>query len=340
MDLTGPAAIHLPITESSQVGAARRAAIALANTSGLDGTRAAELGIVVTELGKNLLKHAGNGDLLIQRRSGGGVDVIEVLAYDRGPGMADVTRCMADGYSTAGTPGNGLGAVRRLSDEFDIYSRPGSGTIVLARHVLAASRQPPAVRWGALLRPVPGETECGDVWAVSATAAVMSFMVADGLGHGPNAAAAARAVAGAFLQDAAATPERFLGEANRAATGTRGAAAAAAQLTLATGRVMFGGIGNIGASMQTDGGSRGMMSYGGIVGVQARTVRMFEHDWPTDGLLIMHSDGIQSRWTLDNYPAIASRDPLIVAAALLRDCNRGRDDVSVLVAKRMEATRD
>ena len=43
------------------------------------------------------------------------------------------TRCLTDGYSTAGTPGTGLGAVRRLANEFDIYSAPGEGTIVMAR---------------------------------------------------------------------------------------------------------------------------------------------------------------------------------------------------------------
>lgn len=337
MDLTRPTAVHVPVVDSSQVGAARRAAMALANATGLGTIRATELGIVVTELGNNLLNHGGGGDLLMQRRGGAGADVIDVVAYDRGPGMADVVRCLADGYSTAGTPGNGLGAVRRLSDEFDVYSRPGAGTIVLARFVLAPSVVPAAVRWGALLQPMSGEIECGDVWAVSATTAVMSFMIADGLGHGPDAAAAARAVADAFLQDASATPQHFLDHANRAAVGTRGAAAAAAQLTLATGRLMFGGIGNIGASLLTGSGSRGMMSYGGIVGVRARSVKMFEHAWPADGLLVMHSDGIRSRWSLDDYPAIANRDPMIVAAALLRDCSRGRDDVSVLVARRMEA---
>ncbi|MGE0312013.1 MAG: ATP-binding protein [Lautropia sp.] len=345
------APLELPIRDPSQVGDARRRALALARRAGLSETEAGRIGIVVNELGNNLLQHAGGGSLLVQwRTSGSRGCVFEVVSIDSGPGVADIDECLADGHSTAGTPGNGLGAVRRLSTEFDAYSQPGRGTIVVSRTVpssgVAGAGGAPsadhtrnAPHWAAVSLPAPLETECGDAWAVSSDATTIRFMLADGLGHGPHAATAARAVSDAFHADPGASPERFLAAAGRGAAGTRGAAVAAAQLTIASDRVMFAGIGNISAAIVAPGSSRGMMSHSGIVGVQVRTIRQFEHSWPDDALLVMHSDGLQTRWNLDDHPSLRRHDPMVVVAALLRDYRRGRDDVTVLVASRRRAGR-
>ena len=109
-------------------------------TSSSTPRSAGKVAIVATELANNLLRHAGGGELLLQTLGDDESPVVELLAIDRGPGMADVARCLADGYSTGGTPGTGLGAVRRLATEFDIYSAPGEGTIVMARFGAAAPR--------------------------------------------------------------------------------------------------------------------------------------------------------------------------------------------------------
>lgn len=122
-------ALALPVREPSQVGEARRRALALAEEQGFSQVRRGELAIVVSELCSNLCRHAAQGEVLLRPLPGPGV---EVLALDRGPGMRDVAACLRDGYSTAGSAGIGLGAVVRLSAEFDLYSRP-AGTLVLAR---------------------------------------------------------------------------------------------------------------------------------------------------------------------------------------------------------------
>ena len=131
---------HLPSTaqrrfvidDPTQVGEARRAATTLANFE-FSAEVAGKVAIVATELGNNLLRHAGGGELLLQTLGSGDDAVVELLAVDRGPGMHDVSLCMRDGYSTAGTPGTGLGDMRRLADLFDIYSHPGEGTVVWTR---------------------------------------------------------------------------------------------------------------------------------------------------------------------------------------------------------------
>ncbi|AMY11815.1 Serine/threonine-protein kinase RsbT [Luteitalea pratensis] len=68
--------------------------------------------------------------------------------------MTDVQRCLQDGFSTVGTPGNGLGAVKRLSDEFDVHSTPGKGTVIVSR--IATSTAPSTVfTVGAVCLPFP-----------------------------------------------------------------------------------------------------------------------------------------------------------------------------------------
>src|SRR5580698_6689616 len=110
------------IEEESQIGEARRDAQRLAIAYGLDATQTGRVAIAATELASNLLRHGGGGELLLQPIRSGAAENIELLAIDKGRGMNDVARCLGDGYSTGGTSGTGLGAVRRLYAEFDIYS--------------------------------------------------------------------------------------------------------------------------------------------------------------------------------------------------------------------------
>ena len=154
-------------------------------------------------------------------------------------------------------------------------------------------------------------------------------MVIDGIGHGEDAEAAGLAGAAAFAEDPFADPTISMLDMHRAMTGTRGGAAAIALYDV--GKVRFAGIGNIGACLLTPEKSRGLASHPGIVGSQFRKAVAF--DYPVDGqqLLIMYSDGLQSRWDLRDYPGLVHRHPAIIAALLHRDFCRGRDDVTVMV---------
>ncbi len=129
--MTDPVA--LPILESSQAGEARRKAIALASRLGFNETERGKVGLVVTEVANNLVRHAKDGLLLLQAKTKNDIAGIEILALDSGPGIDNIDECMRDGFSTAGTPGNGMGAIMRLSAFFDIYSLPDVGTALLAQ---------------------------------------------------------------------------------------------------------------------------------------------------------------------------------------------------------------
>jgi len=329
-----PAQLVLPVEHGSQVGEVRRAAVHVGKEAGFGAGDQGTLALVATELASNIHKHAGAGELLLQPVTEAGETCIELLAVDRGPGMADVQRCLRDGYSTARTPGNGLGAVRRLAREFDLWSNPGSGTVVLARlpaGTSAASSAP--LSFGAVCIPVPGETICGDGWAVRTGDGELALMVADGLGHGPLAGAAVARAAEVFAGDDRFAPKPFLERAHGALAATRGAAIVAATVSVDQCKVTYAGVGNLSGTIWAPSGSQGLVSHYGTVGATLRGVQEFSYRWPADGVLVVHSDGLQSRWSADSYPGLMAHHPAVIAAVLYRDFRRGRDDATVVVVK-------
>jgi anti-sigma regulatory factor (Ser/Thr protein kinase) len=324
------------VTEPNQAGEARRVAVRLAESIGLDERARGEVAIVATELATNLARYARHGRMLIQALQLPAGPTLELLSIDGGPGMTDVSACLRDGYSTGGTPGNGLGAVRRLSSVFDIYSTP-AGTVILSRIRRAAPISAAGdYEWGSISQPAPHETACGDAWRIALQDGSLAVMVCDGLGHGPLAAEAAGRAVAVFaahpFQDAAALIER----AHPALNGSRGAAMAVA--TIGAGGVRYAGVGNIAAVLSGGERPRGLPSQNGTVGAQMRRVQALEYDWPAGGRLFMHSDGLTNRWTLDSYPGLASRHPAVQAAVIWRDCVRGRDDATIVVIGRGTAS--
>ncbi|WP_426139018.1 ATP-binding SpoIIE family protein phosphatase [Pseudomonas sp. DWP3-1-2] len=318
----------LLIEDSSQVGHARRTVLQLADTLGLsevDGGRAA---LVTTELASNLLKHATRGELHLRTFSSPALFGIEVVAVDRGPGF-DVHHCLQDGVSTGGTQGIGLGAVSRQADVFDVHS-DARGSVVLARF-FPREQSIKDVRFGVSQHSLHDDPACGDVWSLAIRDGWISALVIDGLGHGADAEHAAREGEKAFARQPFTSPAFTLEEMHRAMRGTRGGAVAVAQFDGVNDSLRFVGIGNIGATLIGAEKPRGLASHPGIVGLQFRKAQAF--DFPEVGgqLLIMYSDGLQSRWDLREYPGLEYRHPAVIAAVLHRDYCRGRDDMTVLV---------
>lgn len=308
---------------------ARRAAAAMAAARGLGETEAGRLALVVTEAATNLVKHAGGGEILVGPAAGRhGVDV---LALDRGPGMANPGACLRDGFSTSGTRGTGLGAMSRLATCFDIVSAPGVGTALIAR--VAGGPGFEAFDVGGVAVPAPGETVCGDAWAALPVADGLRVMVADGLGHGSLAGEAAHEALRAFKASVARTLEQTMDAVHRALTSTRGAAVGIAAIDTRRRVVTFAGVGNIAGAIVGDTVVRNTVSHGGIAGHGAMRVQTFSYPWPEGGLLVLLSDGIASQWSIDAYPGLRQRDPALVAGVLYRDFARGRDDATVVVAR-------
>jgi anti-sigma regulatory factor (Ser/Thr protein kinase) len=338
------------VEEPSAAAAVRNAAQALAGRLSFPPARAELLVLACTEAATNLAKHARQGTLLLQGSYDGGEPGIELVTIDTGPGMPDVRAALRDGHSTAGTLGIGLGAIRRAADFCDVYSLPGRGTTLVARFrpqpaqsgpvqsgaaqsgpVQSGPVQSGPVRWSGLIRPIGGETECGDAYAAVRTGPVMTAMLCDGLGHGPMAAAASREAIRAFREAPGEEPVALLERAHRRMGGTRGGAVAVVRVE---GRaVRFAGIGNVAGWIVTGERRQGMVSLPGIAGHQVRKLRHYDYAIEPGAAVVLHSDGLSSRWDIRELPGLAGRDPLVIAAALLSEAGVHRDDAGVLVVK-------
>ncbi len=311
-----PPSVALPVSQadSSQTGHARRQALALANLMGFSELSQGQLAIIVTEAAANIAAHAGQGELLLIPWRFRGDAGIDVLALDNGKGMADVGRSLEDGYSTAGTAGQGLGAMSRLAAALQIYSSPSRGTALLAR---VARESPTAVRsssdyaLGAVSLAMAGETQCGDAWSVDFTPDRSIYIVADGLGHGPSAAEAAREAVRVFEQAPHLPPVRILTDAHLALAKTRGAAVSIAEILHDKGVLNYAGVGNVAGVIHDQGKSRSMVSMNGTLGHSVGRIQHFSYPWEKTSALIMHSDGLATRWNMDQYPGLAARHPAL-----------------------------
>lgn len=319
------------VEHDSVVGAIRRAAVDLARKLGLEDVRASEIGIAATEVAGNQLKHAGGGTFLLRAcrsRRGGGVGFV---AADRGPGIPDVDAAMQDGHSTTGTLGIGLGAISRLATSCDVYSVPGRGTVVAATFGVCDLRTGVAATAG-LTRPMTGQEVCGDTYAIRIDGPVVTVVLADGLGHGPLAATASQACVRGVIDAEFGPPGALLDAAHEAAKGTRGAAVAVAQVA-GDGEIRFAGTGNVTGHLLDGEKRRGMVYHAGIVGVNARAAR--ENAYPLDEhtVVLLHTDGVSDRLTLDVGEGLLRRSPLVVAAVVLRDSGTRNDDAGVVVIR-------
>jgi anti-sigma regulatory factor (Ser/Thr protein kinase) len=328
----------LAVEDASAVVACRNAGLALASRLQFPAARADALALAVTEAASNLHKHARQGALLLAVNRDADVPGIELVTIDSGPGLRDVGAAMQDGHSTTGTLGIGLGAIRRLADFCDLYSVPGHGTALVARfwpRPRAYVPRGPAIRCAGLIRPITGETECGDAFGVLRTDDTVTAVFCDGLGHGPLAAAAAAAARAAVLDEPASgpastgEPAALLERAHRRMSGTRGGAVAVVQVSGQLAR--FAGLGNVAAFILSAGSRKSMLSVPGIAGYQARAFRQFEYEVPPGAAVILHSDGISSRWEVAAVPGVETKDPLLIAAVLLGEAGIHRDDAGVLV---------
>jgi anti-sigma regulatory factor (Ser/Thr protein kinase) len=320
----------VPITDMSSVGEARRRALLVAQRLGFDETRAGELALLATEASRNVLVHGGGGDVVVSGMGGDGHPVARILALDKGPGIPNVAQAMTDGYSTAGTMGGGMGAMKRLATSLEVFTGRG-GTILLLELGEAAALD--KLRIAGLAVPHPNERFCGDAWAFHHDEDRMKVLLVDGLGHGRDAANAADEAVAAFHKRVELKPGELLSILHDALKKTRGAVAAIAEIRPKEGVLTYAGVGNISAVVLSGGASRCLVSHNGTLGMVTSRIQEFRADWPADTVLVLHSDGLQSRWDLSSYAGLMARHPAVIGAALLRDFRRQRDDASVVVVK-------
>ncbi|MET0263950.1 MAG: SpoIIE family protein phosphatase [Rariglobus sp.] len=330
--------IALPVTEKSQVGEARREVTRLATEIGFSADDCARVGLIITELGTNLAKHARNGELLARSIANEGGVGLAIYSIDRGPGMRNIEECQGDGFSTAGSSGIGLGMLKRQSTTFQIYSLEQVGTII-AVTVTPAKLQPVAPNGfeiGLITAPAPGETACGDAVVIVRHGAAITCMMADGLGHGPNAAEASDEAVRIARKNPSMNPGDLMTAINDALKKTRGAAVAITRIDTQSRQFSFCSVGNIATSLVRYGASKTLPSGNGIVGHIMPRIENVVMPWTGQDLLVMHSDGLHTHTKTYNQPGLLVRPAPIIAGMLYGQQKRGRDDASVLVVRALE----
>lgn len=340
----------LSLNGGGWAGEARRQVVRLADVIGLGKEIIDRIKVVVTEMATNLTGHQTVSPVLrfgitrILGETGGamgqtrpeGPRGLLIVSEDRGPGIADPERALQDHYSTAGTMGGGLGAIRRLSDEFSLTStvhRPGQshpGTVVTSRYWLIPPSPQEALDCEILTRAKPGEKENGDGASFIRNGEEYTIALIDGLGHGYEAFKSTEQIREVFQANPASSLSGLMEKAHRAMHGGRGAVIGILQLDRIKERALYTGVGNIDCRIYGKHPGR-PVSMNGSVGVALPRCREESYLFGPDDFFVMASDGLSARWEADTYPQLA-RLPLVTRAALLfRDYSRVTDDATVAV---------
>lgn len=310
-----------------------------ARAVGFPEEKIGKLHLVATELISNLLKFgARNRELLWKVIAHKGEYCIEILALDKGSGISSISQALEDGFSSSGTAGEGLGAIQRQSDFFELYSQPGQGTVVLARIFANEEflQKNQAFNFAALSVPKPSEMLCGDGYYIEYEPEQQQFnmLLLDGLGHGPGAHEAALAAIEVYKVLPKESPESILKEIHKQIKKTRGAVAMALKYHFQKDALSYCGVGNISGKTIGHNSVKYLSSFNGIVGhVMSSRINNQEVPWERGKLLLVHSDGLTSRVDIAKYPYIQKYDPAILAGCLYRDYTRGNDDSTIIVSK-------
>lgn len=128
-----PDGLRVAINSDQDIVAARQKGRALAAEIGFSAVDATLIATAISELARNIVAYARSGEIELRSIQDSSRKGILIVASDKGPGIRDLRQAMRDGFSTSGSLGLGLPGVRRLVDEFEITSSPGSGTRVVIR---------------------------------------------------------------------------------------------------------------------------------------------------------------------------------------------------------------
>lgn len=323
------------------------------------------VGTVVSELGMNILKYAGEGEVLLESLESDGRHGVSIQVSDQGPGIKDLDQALADGYSTSGTLGLGLPAVKRMCDSLTITEPIGGGTVVSVvrwcRYPVPSSKpsQLPATPRAAIRQPsgephpktpltldirseqraYPGHTVCGDQTLALEITNLTLLVQLDGTGHGVAANQAVTALVACIerhVQECQQpTPESLLPsllDACQATAGSGiGAAIGLALVDRQKHRLHYMGVGNTRIMVFKPGGWEGI-SQAGMLGHRFRKPMLSSASLQAGDSVVTFSDGISSSGVRalrkhSNRPTTAT-----AIAEQLMTLAKDSDDASCLVA--------
>lgn len=334
------------VRDSADISFIGRRLAAEANTIGFDEEATGAISIAMTELATNILQHGTkNGRILVRELDEGNSRGLEIVAFDDGPGIANINTALVDNYSSLNSMGCGLGAVQRLMDDFSIYSTPESyvpdgirdpspcgGTIVLARKWVSP-QQKLLLSWGGASRPHPGFQANGDALLIRELDDRLVVVVIDALGHGEEAEVVSQTAIKYITANIELSPLQLIADLHVKLKGLRGAVVTIGSLNLVTRVFSWVGVGNI--EMRIIPTPRlqpipkpGIVGYGRLP-----ELKLIEIPLPETFTLVMFSDGIKNRFSLNFRPELMQLHPAMISHLLLREYARDNDDATALVVK-------
>jgi len=325
------------VDDRSYIAFVKREIHNLVHNAGFSTLRLGEIDIIISELTSNLIKYGGSGELLYRIASEKEAVFFEIFCIDNGPGISNISKMMKDGNSSSNSLGQGLGAINRLSDFFQIYSMGSWGTVLYSRvyqdprKIITRLHD---VDFGTAQICAPGEQVCGDGYYVKETVHGKQIFVGDGLGHGAKANEAVQEAITAFKSCTENEPVEILRFMHQSVKKTRGLVATIACIDNRNKEWKICGIGNISTRLYSGMVCKNYTSYNGIVGHNIpRTLNSSVIPLEKHQTIIMHSDGIRTRWNINELPSLLKYDPYVIATAIYKDNARGNDDMTVLVGK-------
>lgn len=348
MEIVRDQIMVLDIDSSADVGVCRRKSVSLANQIGFDEVKTGEVAILVSELVTNVLKHGGGkGRIMICKLvDEHGRKAIEILCCDTGTGIPDLNKAMDDGFTEKQSLGIGLGTIRRFSDIFEV--NPINKDRILNtlevgnfnyNHCLRILKWVPDNLWkganknlqiGAFSRCKPGELLNGDAYVIIHLSPSKSIIaIIDGLGHGKDAHLAANLIKEQIFLKTNLRIDELASYLHQSARGTRGAVIGLAFIDTEASKLQFVGIGNIEGFINTSSGKKSLLSFGGILGHNIRTPRIFDFGFTKGDSLCMYSDGLNSRWNATDIDW--KEHPQKIADLLVNQYSRINDDATVLI---------
>ena len=299
--------------------------------------------LVASEMVSNQIKHAGGRGMLQLWLQPG--PVLDILALDYGPGIANLYLAEKDGYSTTNTLGKGLGTIRRLSDESYTYTqhessgheKKWSGAIFLSRfHVdqgknSSTSNDPWAgFKVGLYCNSLSNNRHNGDRIYLHKTGSQLHWLHLDGLGHGEKAQAATDNLAIHLSRHNA--PEALLAAVDQQLIGSRGAVGIIGEIDLNRNVAKLLGVGDMHAHFYDREQLYNVAFAPGILGREHRSTAPFHTDFTKKCIIITASDGIRRNLDTVNFVGLLNQPPQLIAYTLGNIMGRISDDQSIFVS--------
>lgn len=350
MELIRDHILYLQIENESDVGVCRRKSVGLAKQVGFDEVKIGEIAIMITELVTNVLKHGGRkGKILIcQLENKKQQKAIEVWCCDMGNGIPNFNQSITDGYTNKNSLGIGLGTIRRFSDEFEINPKKtkilhdtGLKDLENYNNCIRTLKWVPTKQWigknrkliiGAASRSKPGENLNGDSYIINHTTQTKTVAaIIDGLGHGKEAHIASQMAKEQLLLRSELPVDVLMQHIHNGIRGTRGAVVGLLLADTENDKLYFSGIGNIEGFLCNADGKKNLLSFGGIVGHNMRTPRVFNFNFKPGDYICLYTDGITSRWSSKDINW--KENPQQTAEYILNNFSRQNDDATVLIIR-------